>query len=97
MRPPSLLPEQDRPQSEYRVPIDSRSLLVAALLCGAIPLALWAFADPVRVVGLVAIAVMGVVMARLLRRVRWVSGRCARVTVPGTSIAVEVAVTRESR
>lgn len=97
MRPPDPPPEQDRPESEYRVPIDIRSLLVVVGLCGAIPLALWAIDDTVRVVGLVGVAVLSVGISRHLRRFRWVPKHCVRIHVPGTDLAVVVAVTQETR
>lgn len=86
--------EQDRP-SEYPTTVTSQSLLMAVGLVVAVPTALWAIEEPVRLVGLAAVIAIGVGFIRLATRF-YQEGH-STFHVPGTGVDIEIAVTHPNR
>lgn len=93
MMPPQPPTPQDRP-IEYPYTPDTSSLLVMFGMALAMPVVLWALAEPVRAVGIVAVVCAAVVFVRAARQFHRADHA---FHVPGTGIDVEISVHRSSR
>lgn len=93
MMPPQPPTSQDRP-TEYPYAPDGASLLVMLGMALAMPVVLWALADPVRIVGIAAVVGAVVLLVRGARRFHRADGA---FHVPGTGFDVEISVHHSTR
>lgn len=93
MMPPQPPTSQDRPV-DYPLVHDTSSLLGMFGMALALPIVLWALAEPVRVVGIAAVIGAVIVLARVARRVHRAN---KAFHVPGTGFDIEITVSRSAR